>query len=238
MKPILNFHNYFQRLPKSTLDALLKLSHTKVYAPNEAIYRRGDAANAMYQIISGNTRMINHTYDGKEVVDTTLHKGDCFGELGLIDGFGRSHDMVAITETKIRILNKAGFNEIYDNHPDFVKVIVVTLAYRLRYFLSQSEEATILSMSERFSRMLQKLTYSQGVEQENGDITIVISQQEMGQILGASRQCISKHLKSLSNKGIVETRRNRLIVKDVARLTTNCDSFIGGDFVTPAYQEI
>ena len=142
----------------------------------------------MYQIFSGEVRLCNYSEDGKELVIAILKAGDCFGEVGLIDSMPRSSHAVTIGATQLSVMSKKNFYHLYDKYPEVAKQLNVMLVHRMRLLWQHTEDACVLSLRQRIARTLLRLSYSHGQREPNNIYSISTSHEEIGRMLGASRQ--------------------------------------------------
>lgn len=237
MHTIYNLHNFIDELPDEIKSEWLELGVKRTFADQESIYLQGDESTDLYQISSGEVRFSNYSEDGKEMVLTTLKTGDCFGEIGLIDSLPRSSNAIAIGETKLKLLSKSKFYYLYNKYPEVAKQINVMLVHRLRLVWQLSEEASTLSLHQRLARTLMRLSYSHGKKESNGVYSIGTSQEDLGRMLGASRQSVSKELKALESEGCIEVKYGQTLIVDPVTLNAHYENLIGQQQLMPVYKK-
>lgn len=237
MKTIPNLHNFIGPLPADVLAEIEQLSIERHLSDGEPVYRQGDEANEMYQLLKGGVRMCNYSHDGKEIDLGNFKPGDCFGEVGMIDGMPRMSHALTIGPSIVRVLSKKHFDQLYDKHPEISKQFILMLCRRVRLLYSLTEEASTLNLHQRLARIIHRMSYSHGIQEDDKPLYIDTSQEELGRLLGASRQSISKELKKLEQEGSIEVRYGKVYVKDLESLNREYENLIGQEQVTPVYRE-
>jgi CRP-like cAMP-binding protein len=236
MHTIYNLHNFIDQLPEPILSKWIELSIERVYQNEECIYHQGDESTEVYQICSGSIRLCNYSEEGKEMVVASFKTGDCFGEMGLIDLLPRSSHAIAVGEVRLRILSKKHFQKMYDIHPEIAKQINLMLVHRVRLLWQYTEDASTLNLHQRLARTLMRLKHSHGQEEDN-NYYISTSHEELGRMLGASRQSISKELKSLEKEGCIEVQYGKICILDLAALNASYENLMGQEQLTPVYKD-
>jgi CRP/FNR family transcriptional regulator, cyclic AMP receptor protein len=107
-------------------------NHIKTYEPGKVVFQEGDRGEEMYVIIDGEVEIRKSTYSTSFKTLITLHKGDIFGEMALIDKKARSAAAVATAPTKLLVMNENLFEAVIERNPDFAKKMIRILSERLR----------------------------------------------------------------------------------------------------------
>jgi CRP/FNR family cyclic AMP-dependent transcriptional regulator len=237
MRVIPHMHDFVSELSPEAHQAFEQSSVTRSVSKGEAIYRQGEASSELYQLMGGTVKMCNFSLDGREVVTGEFHPGDCFGEMGLIDGLPRVSHAIASSDALLRVISKAPFEQLCERFPEVQGKLALMLCRRVRYLYALNEEASGLSLHQRVARTLLRMAYSRASGNPQRELYISISQEELGQMLGASRQSINKELKALAGEGAVELRYGRIYIRDLEQLRENYDHLLGVEQITPAYRD-
>ena len=237
MQVIPHMHAFVSELSPAARQAFEELSTLRKVGKGEAVYRQGDTPSEVYQLVEGRVKLCNYSPEGREVVSGELQLGDCFGEMGLIDGLPRMSHAIASCDSIVRVLNRPGFDELTAKHPEVDRKIAAVLCHRVRYLYSLNEEASELTLHQRVARCVLRLAYSRESNNPERELFIAISQEELGQMLGASRQSINKELKALVCEGSIELRYGRIYIQNLEQLKDNYDYLLGAESITPGYQE-
>jgi CRP-like cAMP-binding protein len=235
MKVIQHMHDFVSELSPAARARFEQLCTQRTVSKGEAVYRQGDAPNEVYQVAEGAVKICNFSLEGREVITGQFQPGDCFGEMGLIDGLPRVSHAIASRDSVLRVLSKARFDELTREFPEVDRQLALMLCRRVRYLYSLNEEASELSLNQRVARTVLRMAYSRAAPNVEREIYISISQEEMGQMLGASRQSINKELKALAADGTIELRYGRIYIRDLERLKDQYEYLLGLEPITPGY---
>lgn len=235
MKPVLHLHNYISGLPDPIRQDFESRCHQRRFTKDEVVYSQGDTPTSMYQLVRGGVKLSNYSLEGREFIAGELREGDCFGEMGLIDGLPRVSHAVATCDTELRALSKRDFDSLNLLYPEFSRQMMLILCRRVRYLYSLNAEASGLGLRERLALCLCRLAYSHGHRNENNEICVAISQEELGRMLGASRQTINKELNVLAGQAGVELRYGKIYLTDLAGLEQNYGYLLGEEHITATY---
>jgi len=212
-------HNFmFRGLPASTIDALAALAHRRAFEKNALIFAQGDPGDALYGIASGRIRISTADDAGHEVFLNVLGPGDTFGEIAMLDGLQRTASAVAIASATLVVIPRAQFLAHLERDSGLALHLMRLLCERLRWVSDIIDESAFLTGPARVAKRLLRLLETYGRPAGGGDTELVISQTELGQFLGISRQVINQYLGSWSDEGWVSIKRGRILVKDLNAL--------------------
>ena len=237
MQKIPNVHNWLEQLPSNIREIVLSHMKTISMVDGENIYAQNDASQCLYQIESGKVRVCNYSAEGREIVYAILLPGDCFGEMGLIDGGVRHSHMFAYGDVKLRILHKEDFTKLYNTHIEIPQSINLMLSKRLRLSFNATEDHSLLTLRDRLARHLIRLSKKQ--QGSDGKfVTIVdITQGDLGKMLGASRQSIGKELKFFESSGILTVNYGGIHILDINKFSQDYDLLMGAEQIAVDYDE-
>ena len=174
----------------------------------------------MYIILTGAVKIFIPTIDGREVVLAIHRAGDLLGEMSLLDNEPRSASASTIEDTEMFSLNRTDFLAVLDRHPEAQRAIIDVLVDRLRATNQSIQDAYLLDVPGRLARRLLMIAEEHGVDTEHGrEIGLRVSQQELANMIGASRVAVNKQLQAWRQKGIVEVNRQRVSILDADALT-------------------
>lgn len=218
-RQILLENPWFKQLPESVTEKMTTLSICRTYIDGEKIHGKGDEAEGVFGIVSGAVRISNVSPDGKESVLTYLEPGSWFGEISLFDGLPRTHDAYAQGHTKILLLPSQDFQELMEQFPELYQHFNLLLCQRIRLLFSALNDQALLPLSIRLIKQLLQLADSYGKPTQQGvRIGIKLPQEELGLLLGASRQSINKELKKLENNSLLIPEYGSITLLDTRRL--------------------
>jgi CRP/FNR family cyclic AMP-dependent transcriptional regulator len=194
-------------------DELKQLSGKAVvhsYPRNTIVVHQGDTGNALHVIVSGRVRIFLSNEDGKEVILNTQGPGESFGEMALLDSGPRSASVITTEPSKLAILSKTDFEAFLQSHPQtMLKILQQTFA-RLRTLTDTVGSLALLDVYGRVARLL-----LQSAETVDG-ITIVqqpMTQQDIANHTGSSREMVSRILKDLKTGGYIEMQGRQIILR-------------------------
>lgn len=212
-------HNFlFRGLPRPTIDALAGLAHHRTFTKGTMIFAQGDQGDALYGVASGRVRIVAADDKGHEVFLNILGAGETFGEIALLDGLPRTASAVAIEQSKLIVIPRSQFLSHLEQDPELSRDLMKLLCERLRWVSNLLEESAFLAGPARVAKRLSSLAETYGRPLPSGDTELVISQAELGQFLGMSRQIINQYLRNWESKGWVILKRGRILVHDVIEL--------------------
>ena len=175
------------------------MARQEKYAKHAEIMAEGDRTSGLYILLSGKVKVVLRSEVGKEVILAMLNPAEFFGEMALLDDAPRSADIVAMAPTTVLVIAKQEFKIWLQRQPDMALVIIKALAQRLREADRKIADLALMDVYGRVVRTLLGLAKqdSQGrmVVSEN------LSQQSLADIVGASREMVSRTLKGLAQVG-------------------------------------
>ena len=208
----------FASLSEANLQHLASLLRWKSLEKGDVLFRQGDEGTTLYVIMQGRIR-ISLSRRMEKMTLAILGQGEFLGEMALLDGQPRSADASALEDSHLYALNRQDFLSFLVNNENAVRAILFSLSMRLRKTDDLLAEICFLSLSARLAKKVVELAEAQYPGEKNPpDCTLKISQKELGDILGVSRESINKELKILRIKGILATSRNFIHIYDLESL--------------------
>lgn len=171
------------------------------------IFSKDDAGTCLFTVCSGTVQVIVPSVDGKSAVFNFIADGDVFGEIALLDGRPRTADAMAFTDCKLMTMERRDFIPILRSHPEVAITLLEILCQRLRRTTEQVQDLMFLDLRGRLVKAL--LLLSQKAE-PNG--RILISQNDLSQIVGMSREMINKQLQVWASNRWILLERKRITV--------------------------
>ncbi|TRZ74579.1 MAG: Crp/Fnr family transcriptional regulator [Deltaproteobacteria bacterium] len=205
----------FASLPYADQENLVSLIRRKAIRKGELLFRQGDEGTALYIILEGRIK-ISVSRRTDTVTLAILGQGEFLGEMALLDDLPRSADAMALEDSQLYALSRKDFLSFLKNNENAVHAVLTALSLRLRKTDNLLAEMCFLNLSVRLVNRLVELAEPLAVNETKPQVcTIKISQQELGDILGVSRESINKELKILRSKGYVSTSRNSILIHDL-----------------------
>lgn len=163
-------------------------------------------------IVSGEIKISRTGEDGREITVATLGRGEFFGELALLSDDQRSANAETLSECFLLIIQSAPFFRLIREHPSFSEALLRTLAQRLRQATENMAELALRSVPQRLLSVLKRLADRNG--SDSGEKTLVRpSQQELANMIGSSREMVTRALKELEAQGEIVANQRIITLK-------------------------
>lgn len=206
----------FSHLTKVERMALVAKAKIRKFAAGQLIFQMGSPGDAMMAVLTGTIRISIPSPDGKEIALAILQAGDVFGEIALLDGKERTADATAVSESHLAILERQEVLNFLDRNPASWLKLVEVLCDRLRKTDQQISELALLQLPNRLAKTLLRL--SRDRVSTAGEITL--SQRELGNFVGASRESVNKCLRDWQKQGFLRVDGNIIRVLKPSALET------------------
>lgn len=209
----------FCGLSDSVLDELVALTSIKKLAAREELCHKGDEGGELYGILSGRLKALTSSEDGKEAIFLIMGPGEVFGEVALLDAGPRSVTIVSAEPSELLVLGRRDFLAFLRRHSDLALSLAQVLAGRVRRLSEAVEDAYFRSLPARLAKALLALSRSTSTETPDGlRIDMKLSQQDLGDLVGKTREAVNKQMRAWSEEGIVTMRAGVLLIHDVEQL--------------------
>jgi CRP/FNR family cyclic AMP-dependent transcriptional regulator len=211
----------FQGLSQEELAHLSGLAQTKIYKPRETIVEKGDSATEFFVLLRGRAKVGAPGADGSHAAINVMGPGEVFGEIAILDGQPRSATVTTLEECEMAVVNKAGFNNLLSASPSIAVKLLNVLAGRVRELTTRIEDRSFLDVPARLAKQLLWLAKNHGVESGPAvRIDLRLSQQELGDLVGATRESVNKQLREWTRAGILKQERDCIEIFDLDGLGT------------------
>ena len=198
------------------LDKLLAHCHRRRYTAKSTIIYAGDRCETLFFIVKGSVTILIEDDDGREMIIAYLNSGDFFGEMGLFEKEGvekeRSAWVRAKTECEVAELTYATFRELTLQDPDILFALGSQMAERLRNTTRKVGDLAFLDVTGRVARTLLDLCKQPDAMTHPDGMQIKITRQEIGRIVGCSREMVGRVLKALEEQGLVNVKGKTMVV--------------------------
>ncbi len=194
-------------------DEFLSHCHRRRYPAKSTLIYAGDKSDSLYYIIKGSVTVLIEDEEGREMIVAYLNDGDFFGEMGLFDEQdNRSAWVRAKCECEIGEISYTKFNEISELHPEFLFSLGSQMARRLRNTTRKVGDLAFLDVTGRVARTLLDLCKEPDAMTHPDGMQIKITRQEIGRIVGCSREMVGRVLKTLEDQGLVSVKGKTMVV--------------------------
>ncbi len=208
-------HDFLGMLNPEENRALHSRGVVRRFRRGAAMLREGEDPTRVLVLLEGRAKAVTFTEDGKEVVLGFIAPGELLGEVATIESRPRSATVITLEPVTALALATSDFWALLDEHPRVWVVVHRIVIRRLRLADLQRKEFSGSNTLSRVSRRLVELSDTHGTESEDGvTITLPISQEELAGWTGASREAVTKALRTLRDLGWIETGRRSISVRD------------------------
>lgn len=209
----------FAGLTAEQLGEISALAQVRAFAARAVVVNQGEPARALFAIVRGRLKVASCGPDGRDTVLGIMAEGEVFGEVALLDGGVRSATCTAIEPCELLVIEREQFLQLLESSPAIAVKLLDVLAQRLRRLSQRSEDAAFLDVPSRLARSLLDLATRFGergrAPSQDIRITLRLSQQELGDLVGATRESVNKHLSEWTRQGIVKLQGGRMIIADI-----------------------
>jgi len=195
------------------LDYFLSQCHRRRFPTKSTIIYAGDKSDSLFFIVKGSVTVIVEDENGREMVMAYLNVGDFFGEMGLFDNLdSRSAWVKAKTECEVAEISYTKFREIAQQDPKVLYFIGEQVVSRLRETTRKVCDLAFLDVTGRVARTLLDLCKQPDAMTHPDGMQIKITRQEIGRIVGCSREMVGRVLKTLEEQGLVRVKGKTMVV--------------------------
>ena len=214
----INNGRWFSALSPSLRHDILRCAYVKRFKDGELIAARGEPPEQWIACAKGAVRVSSTTVSGKQITLTYVEPGIWFGDVSIFDGDRRTHDAYAHGDTTILCVAKADFKKILALHVELYDAMLRLHARRIRQLYGLVEDLNTLPLRARLAKQLSHLARSYGIPSlAHGDETRIglqLAQEELAQLLGASRQRVNQELKAMEREQAIRIEAGGLVIRD------------------------
>jgi CRP/FNR family transcriptional regulator, cyclic AMP receptor protein len=206
---ILRNHPIFGKLPGKMIERLASYVRTQEVRRGATIFAKGDAGIALMGVVTGSVKISVPAPNGRETVLNLIQQGEIFGEIALLDGRPRTADAVAMSDCELLIIKRRDFIPFVHEHPEVGLKLIEILCGRMRRTTQQVEDLMFLNLPARLAKALLRLA-----DEVGGALPrkVSVTQQEISQMIGVSRESINKQLRSWARAKWVLLKRGKIVV--------------------------
>ena len=200
---------FFKGLHMSELTELAGMMKEIKYKKNTIVINQGDLSRSLFIIVYGRLKVFATDEEGNQTIFTFLNNGDFFGELSLLDDAPRSASVYTLEDCTVLNLDHVKFKDFVDSHPTACWPLFKSLTSRIR-----TMDQTICSLTSRdiYGRLIETL-YKQAEENADGVlITQKLTHQDFAEMIGSSREMISRIFKDLKEGGYISVERKQVSI--------------------------
>ncbi len=197
----------------ATIDRFLEHCHRHRYPAKSIIIHAGDRPDVLYYIIKGSVTVLMEDDDGHEIVLAYLNPGDFFGEMGLFgDDNNRSAWIRTRTECELAEIGYDRYRQIAAENTDILFALAAQMAGRLRSTSRKVSDLAFLDVTGRIAGTLLELCKQPDAITHPDGMQLKITRQEIGRIVGCSREMAGRVLKTLEEQGLITAKGKTIVV--------------------------
>ena len=200
---------FFTQLNEHELDVVRSLASERSYAKTAVVLTEGEMGDSLYMIQSGKVKVVIGDEEGREIILKILGPGDFFGEMSMIDKEPRSASVTTLEPATFLVLTHAAFEKCVEQAPRIAKVVMQILAHRVREADRKIGTLALMDVYGRVaSTLLELAVYS------NGKLVVgeKLSQQDLANMVGASREMVNRILKDLTERGFISIESKSITI--------------------------
>jgi CRP/FNR family transcriptional regulator, cyclic AMP receptor protein len=222
---VLRKHPIFCDLDPEALDQLCRYVKHTTLKRGATIFSKGDPGNSLFAVISGTVKMSVSSAEGRSAIFNLIGAGEIFGEIALLDGLARTADATANTNCEVFVIDRREFLPFVRSQPALAMKFIELLCMRLRWTSDQVEQVILQDLPGRLASALIRLTEKHKLEPAGR--TIAITQQEISEMVGMTRESINKQLRVWAARNWVRLEHGAIVVLDAEPLQALAEA--GGD---------
>lgn len=224
---VLRRHPYFADLEAEAFEQLCRYAKHVTLKRGAPIFSKGDPGNTLFAVISGAVKISISSPDGRNAILNLIGPGEIFGEMALLDGQARSADATANSNCELFTIDRREFIPFLHSQPSLAMKFIELLCKRLRWTSDQVEQVILQNLPGRLASALLRLTENQRPAPQGQ--TIAITQQEISEMVGMTRESINKQLRAWAGRGWVRLEHGAIVVLKPDPLQALVDAGSEGD---------
>jgi len=213
---VLRKHPIFCDLDSEAFDQLCRYAKHAALKRGATICSKGDPGNSLVAVISGTVKISVSSAEGRSAILNLIGPGEIFGEMSVLDGQPRSADATANTNCEIFIIDRREFLPFVRSQPALAMKFIELLCTRLRWTSDQVEQIILQNLPGRLASALIRLTEKHKLAP--GGRTIAVTQQEISEMVGMTRESINKQLRIWASRKWVRLEHGAIVVLNTEQL--------------------
>ncbi len=195
------------------------MTRTRALAAREELFHKGDPGNQVYGVVAGTLKVVTTSESGDDVVFNLMSAGDVFGEVAVFCQAERTATVVALCESELLVIDRRDLLAFLRSHPEASLALTVVLAQRLRNLSELVEDTLFLNLPVRLAKKLVAYAQSHGQRTPEGvRIDLKLSQEEWGDLVGATRESINKQMRAWTNQRLIRVDHGYVVLLRVDAL--------------------
>ncbi|HYQ02435.1 MAG TPA: Crp/Fnr family transcriptional regulator [Polyangiaceae bacterium] len=209
----------FASLEPEVRKPLAALIRVRSYAARQFVVWEGQPGGTLFLSLSGFFKAVTTGADGREMILSVMGPGEVLGELSVLDGQPRSASVVTIEPGELASIDRPALLGLMNSSPELAVGLIEVLARRVRVLTKRFEILSSQDVPERLAQVLLNLAEKHGeASGERVRIPVRLSQQDLANMVGATRESVNKQLRKWTKDGVLRRETGCVIISDVPAL--------------------
>jgi CRP-like cAMP-binding protein len=209
-RSLLRAHPFFKGLDEAVIDWLVPRALSRKLKKGTVLFRKGDAGSKLYAVCAGAVRISSTSEQGSDAILNLIIPGDIFGEIAFLDRGPRTADAVVVEDSEVMVIERHDFIQLLRQYPEVSMRLIEILCSRLRRTSEQVEDIIFLGLPHRLAKVLLHLYRRSSANAASNKIRI--TQHEISQMIGASRESTNKQLRDWQRRKWLRLERSCVVV--------------------------
>ena len=205
-------------LSKSVLSDTAKSCRWRSYSANEQIIDRQSEATEVFFVLEGRVRVVNYSISGREITLDDVDAGGHFGELAAIDGEPRSASVMALSYCSVAIMAQDNFLALINENASIALKVMRGLASIIRNSTERIMDLSTLAANNRVQADLLRLALNNRNSNNTACLSPIPVHADIASRVSTTRETVARVMNHLARQGIVERKKNVLVIQDMQRL--------------------
>jgi CRP/FNR family cyclic AMP-dependent transcriptional regulator len=210
----------FAELNESQIGLLTQITKRRRFEAKKVIVRQGDAEADLYCVLRGHLKVTACDSHGHEIVVNLMQAGDVFGEIAFFDGQARSATVTSLDAGELLVIRRGDFLLLLQKAPVIATTMLPALARLVRRLTERAEDSAFLDVRARLAKALGDLADRVGTQLGPHQVALRVrlSQQELGDMVQATRESVNKCLRDWEREGIIQRNGRQIVIENRERL--------------------
>ena len=216
---LLKNNKFFSSLEQDELDEVEEIMRLRNYNRGEIIFFEGEEGDGLFLLKSGKVKLTKMVESGEEQILTIIKPGNIFAEVVLFGNANYPATATALEDSKIYLIRSQDMTKLIKDKPSIAVKLLDVMSKRLRRAQKLVRDMGLKDTTRRTASLLIYLAEEHGVEKNNKvRIDIKLTQKELANMIGTTRETISRVLNKFKDAGIVSTAQRKMIINDLNSL--------------------
>jgi CRP-like cAMP-binding protein len=205
----------FAGLSEREIDGLIQVTRTQTLRPREELFHKGDEGTQVFLVIEGTLKALTTSEEGDDVVFSILGPGELFGEIAFLGSQVRTATVIAMTSSELLAVDRRDFLDFLKRHPEASIKLLSVLADRLKNVSELVEDTLFLNLPIRLAKKVVHYASIYGEKNASGEIRVglKLSQEEWGDLVGATRESINKQMRAWTEAGLIRSDHGHVVIQ-------------------------